>query len=70
MKRFLWYWQVFTLILNFVHGMLTAYHAAIQVPVDLFLHSSEPKLSLHHVDSSQDTLMTSVVMKDLDDLGH
>ena len=50
--------------------MLTAYQTAIHMSVDLFAHSSEPKLSLHHVDCSQDTLIISVVMKNLDDAGY
>ena len=59
-----------TFTLNFMHGMLTAYQTAIHMSIDLFLHSSEPKLFLHHVDCSRDTLITSVVMKNLDDEGY
>ena len=51
-------------------GTLTAYQTAIHMSVDLFLHSSEPKSSFHHVDCSPDTLMTSAVMKNLDDAGY
>ena len=59
-----------TLILNSMSSMLAAYQAVVNMTVDLKSKLSEPKSSFQHVGCMQNSLMTSVVMENPDDVMH